>query len=158
MAGHLIAHPGLHQLRITIDPAQQKTHLIARQFTVDYLVRAAKQSKKPAKIFLMDQRYIAGLGNIYAAEALFVARINPKKAMNRVPGEKLRTLHGAIIEVLKKAVRVTTKSYKKPGYFEEADFWVYGRKGEPCKRCGTKIKRIEQAGRSTYYCPKCQRG
>jgi formamidopyrimidine-DNA glycosylase len=130
---------------------------LSRKFTIDYLADAASRSKKPAKIFLMDQQHVAGLGNIYAAEALFVARINPKQAMNRVRREKLEALHGAIVEVLKKAIRVTTKAYKKPGYFEEADFWVYGRKGEPCKRCGTKIKKMDQAGRSTYYCPKCQR-
>jgi formamidopyrimidine-DNA glycosylase len=76
--------------------------------------------------------------------------------MKRVSKDKIAALHDAIIEVLKKAIRVTTKSYKKPGYMEEADFWVYDREGEPCKRCGTKIKRSEQAGRSTYYCPKCQ--
>jgi formamidopyrimidine-DNA glycosylase len=129
---------------------------LSRQFTVAHLVGQAKGSTKPAKIFLMDQQHIAGLGNIYSAEALFVARINPKQVMKRVPVDKLQALHSAIVEVLKKAIRVTTRAYKKPGYFEEADFWVYGREGEPCKRCGTKIKRIEQAARSTFYCPKCQ--
>lgn len=147
----------LEQERIDEIGSELGVEPLSRAFTVAYLRDAAKASPKPAKIFLMDQRFIAGLGNIYSAEALFVACINPKKVMKKLRPDKIVALHAAIPEVLKKAIKVTTRSYKKPGYFEEADFWVYGRAGEPCKRCGTKIKRIEQAGRSTFFCPKCQR-
>ena len=113
----------LDQQRVEEISAHLGVEPLSRGFTVAYLTEAAaKASKKPAKIFLMDQRFIAGLGNIYSAEALFVACINPKKAMKKLGGAKIAALHAAIPEVLKKAIKVTTRSYKKPGFFEEADF------------------------------------
>jgi formamidopyrimidine-DNA glycosylase len=131
---------------------------LSKAFTVEKLVEMAKRSRLPAKLYLMDQHRIAGIGNMYAAEALFRARINPKQPMNAVKPAKLKALHQAIIDVLKEAIKAAVRSYSKPGsYGEDMDFNVYGRKGKPCHACGKPIARIEQGGRSTYYCPHCQR-
>jgi formamidopyrimidine-DNA glycosylase len=114
------------------------------------------------KAMLMDQRIIAGLGNIYVCEALFRARIDPRKAAGKVSQAKLATLAEAIPAVLDEAIAAggsTLKDFIQPdgelGYFSK-DFAVYDREGEPCG-CGGTVKRIVQGGRSTFYCPKCQR-
>jgi formamidopyrimidine-DNA glycosylase len=121
-------------------------------FTLDAFEALARKSKKPVKLFLMDQRYVAGIGNIYAAEALYRARVDPRKAMATMSRTKRAALHRAIIDVLAGAVG---ESYNKPG--DEMITDVYGREGEPCHRCRTKIRRVPQGGRSTYFCPRCQR-
>jgi formamidopyrimidine-DNA glycosylase len=130
---------------------------LSKAFTVDALAEMARHSKKPAKLFLMDQTRIAGIGNIYAAESLFRARINPKRAVNSLRRPKIQDLHSAILDVLREAVKLAVRSYNKPDSYQEMDFAVYGRKGEACRVCGRKILRMLQGGRSTYYCPGCQR-
>jgi formamidopyrimidine-DNA glycosylase len=133
---------------------------LSRQFTAEALIRSAAGLRQPAKLFLMDQRRIAGLGNIYAAEALFRAGIDPRKPIGSVSTARLRALHAAIVGILREAVKSAVRAYSRPGRFNEAEdveLAVYGREGEPCPRCGGKIRRITQGGRSTYFCPKCQR-
>lgn len=114
------------------------------------------------KLLLGDQRIVAGLGNIYVCEALFRARIHPKRAAGSVSLERLRRLTAAIEEVLKEAIEAggsTLKDFISPdgelGYFSKS-FSVYDREGRECA-CGAAVKRIVQGGRSTFYCPKCQR-
>ncbi len=129
-------------------------------FTSQRFIEDARQSRLPSKLYLMDQRKVAGLGNIYAAEALFQARISPLKAMNRISPARLRGLHAAIIEVLTAAVESAVRTYSTPGEFSEAEEFpvaVYGREGEGCFACGKPVRRIAQGGRSTYFCPRCQR-
>ena len=116
----------------------------------------------PVKALLMDQRVIAGLGNIYACEALYRARIDPRKQAGKVSRGKLDALADAIPAVLEEAIAAggsTLRDFVSPdgelGYFAK-DFAVYDREGEPCA-CGGKVRRIMQGGRSTFYCPKCQR-
>jgi formamidopyrimidine-DNA glycosylase len=116
----------------------------------------------PVKALLMDQRVIAGLGNIYACEALFRARIDPRKAAGKVSRPKLEALAKAIPAVLDEAIAAggsTLRDFVQPdgelGYFSKV-FDVYDREGEPCA-CGGRVKRIAQGGRSTFFCPKCQR-
>jgi formamidopyrimidine-DNA glycosylase len=133
---------------------------LSRQFTAEALTRSAAESRQPAKLFLMDQRRIAGLGNIYAAEALFAAGIDPRKPIGSISRPRLRALHAAIIRILRDAVKSACRAYSRPGGFQEAEDYppaVYGREGENCVRCEGVIRRITQGGRSTYYCPKCQR-
>jgi formamidopyrimidine-DNA glycosylase len=130
---------------------------LTRAFTPKYLIEAARRSKRPMKIFLMDQQIIAGLGNIYAAESLFAAGIHPAKPANRVPEAKLIALHASIRKVLQTAIRDAVRSYKAPDRHEGMSFQVYGRKDEPCFVCGTEIKAIPQGGRTTYFCANCQR-
>jgi formamidopyrimidine-DNA glycosylase len=125
-------------------------------FTLD----AARSSRQPAKLFLMDQRRVAGLGNIYAAEALRRARIHPAKPMNRLGPRRLDRLRRAIVEILTDAVQSACSAYAGPGQFEAGETFplaVYGREGESCPDCGRRIRRIPQGGRSTYFCPGCQR-
>ena len=115
------------------------------------------------KLMLLDQRIVAGLGNIYVCEALFRARINPRKAAGRVGRAKLDALAQAIPEVLEEAIAAggsSLRDFAAPdgelGYFSKA-FDVYGREGEECRAgCAEVVKRIVQGGRSTFYCPACQ--
>ena len=133
---------------------------LSETFTPEVLIRAAQRSRKPAKVFLLDQNVIAGLGNIWAAESLFVARVNPTAPMNRLSPKKLRSLHAAIREVLGAAVESAYREYSAPRLTPESEGFgvtVYNRQGQPCGRCGGRIARISQAGRSTYFCPRCQR-
>ena len=116
----------------------------------------------PVKAMLMDQRVIAGLGNIYACEALHRAWIDPRKAAGKVSRAKLDSLAEAIPAVLTEAIAAggsTLRDFVQPdgelGYFAK-DFAVYDREGEPCS-CGGTVRRIVQGGRSTFFCPRCQR-
>jgi formamidopyrimidine-DNA glycosylase len=133
---------------------------LSRRFTAAALLRSTAGLRQPAKLFLLDQRRVAGLGNIYAAEALFAARINPRAPIGSVGARKLTSLREAIVRILRDAVRSAYSAYSRPGGFQEAEDFpllVYGREAEDCLRCGAAIRRIAQGGRSTYYCPKCQR-
>jgi formamidopyrimidine-DNA glycosylase len=132
---------------------------LGREFTAEAFIESAAGSRQPAKLFLMDQRRVAGLGNIYAAEALFAAGIDPRKPIGSVSARRLRVLRNEIVRVLRDAVRSASKAYSRPGGFQEAEDFplaVYGRETERCGRCGGLIHRITQGGRSTYFCPKCQ--
>jgi len=133
---------------------------LSPDFSAEAFHALAKASRQPAKSFLMDQRQIAGLGNIYAAEALWQARVNPARMISSISRPKLRTLHAAIVRVLEDAVESACIAYSRPGGFREAEEYspsVYDREGQACLRCRRPIRRIVQAGRSTYYCPRCQR-
>ncbi len=133
---------------------------LSREFTGEALSVLAAKVRQPVKLFLMDQRRIAGLGNIYAAEALFLARIDPRKPAGSISRARLEALRGTIVAVLREAVQSARRGYSRPGGYREPENFapnVYGREGEPCPACGGKIRRIAQGGRSTYFCPRCQR-
>src|SRR4029453_13319417 len=113
---------------------------------------------------LLDQTKVLGLRNIYASEALFLARINPFKSADSLSRPRIVRLRQAIVDVLQEAVDAGSPlriDLRDGGgsYFEAPErFWrVYEREGEPCVNCGTKIRRPVHGGRSTYFCPKCQR-
>jgi formamidopyrimidine-DNA glycosylase (fpg) len=132
--------------------------------TVAHLHAAFAGRKQAVKLLLLDQRIVAGLGNIYVCEALWRARIHPQKAGGDVSRPALARLVPAIREVLEEAIGKggsTLRDYARPdgqlGYFAHS-FAVYDREGEPCAReDGGVIQRIAQGGRSTWFCPKCQR-
>lgn len=137
---------------------------LSDDFTEQYFLDTLSRSRRPLKHLLLDQTRVLGLGNIYAVEALFLAGVNPMKAANKLSKPRARKLYKAIREILQEAIDAgsTLKIDLADGngsYFEAPErFWrVYERAGEPCVRCGTKIKRVVQGGRSTYYCPKCQK-
>jgi formamidopyrimidine-DNA glycosylase len=132
---------------------------LSRAFRLEPFVEAARGSRLPAKLYLMDQKRVAGLGNIYAAEALWQARIDPRRPMREVPARKRAELYSAIRTVLRDAVKSARLAYKRPGPFQEGEYAraVYAREGEPCPRCGRPVRRIEQGGRSTFFCPHCQK-
>ena len=134
-------------------------------FTPAFLSAALKGKRTPIKSALLDQRIVAGLGNIYVCEALFRARISPKRLAASVAGTRAERLVPAIKKVLEAAIKAggsSLRDYAKAdgelGYFQH-HFAVYDREGQPCpaKDCRGKIKRIVQSGRSTYYCPSCQK-
>jgi formamidopyrimidine-DNA glycosylase len=143
-------------------------------FTPETFAQELKRSRQAIKVKLLDQSILAGVGNIYASEALFRARISPKKAANRLKPDQIKALHGAIREVLTEAIKfgstvpvnfAGTKSDglfyfgRAPGapdYYEER-LRVYDGAGKPCPECGTPIRRIVQAARSTFFCPTCQK-
>jgi formamidopyrimidine-DNA glycosylase len=118
--------------------------------------------RAPLKAALLDQRTVAGLGNIYADEALWRARIHPLHPAGDLEAEELRRLHRALREALRTGIArqgATLRDYATPdgerGSMQE-EFRVYEREGEPCLRCGTPIEKIRAAGRGTYFCPQCQ--
>ena len=119
--------------------------------------------RTPLKSALLDQRLIAGLGNIYVCEALFRARLSPRRMAASVRGSRAENLTAAIRGVLREALAAGGSSLRdyvaadgSLGYFQHG-FDVYGRAGESCKHCGKTIARLTQSGRSTFYCPGCQR-
>jgi formamidopyrimidine-DNA glycosylase len=129
----------------------------ATDVTVDARALGAALARRrgPIKPALLDQRVLAGLGNIYAAEALWRARIDPRTAATTLTPDRLTTLLAGIRAVLARAGRRPAR-YRDSGDDFPGRFQVYDREGSPCRRCGTSIERITQAGRSTYFCPGCQ--
>lgn len=129
---------------------------------LSFLPTALAKSRAPIKIWLLDQRNIAGIGNIYAAEILFRAGIDPRRPARSLRPQEVERLKTAIQEVLKEAIAalgttLADRAYRTPeGEAGDYDPWVYGREGLPCKVCGTPIERIELGGRGTYFCPRCQ--
>jgi len=137
--------------------------------------RKLAASAQPIKVKLLDQSLVAGIGNIYASEALFKARISPRLAAKRLTAAMTERLHGAIRQVLSEAIEfgsTVSLDYAGNGNGDRLFYYgkdpqadqaleerllVYDRAGQPCFRCGTPIKRIVQAGRSTFFCPNCQR-
>lgn len=118
--------------------------------TVDALHAVLSKKRGPIKPVLLDQRVIAGLGNIYAAEALWGARISPSVPAQSLTRKQVTALLASIRRVIERATgaRYTDSSVSRLS--------VYDREGKPCRRCRTPIERVVQAGRSTYFCPTCQ--
>jgi formamidopyrimidine-DNA glycosylase len=134
------------------------------EFTEEYFLKTLSRSGRPLKNLLLDQTRVLGLGNIYAVEALFLAGVSPMKAANKLSKPRARKLYQAIRDVLQEAIDAgsTLKIDLADGngsYFGTSErFWrVYEREGEPCVTCGKRIRRVVQGGRSTYFCPGCQR-
>jgi formamidopyrimidine-DNA glycosylase len=132
-------------------------------FTVESLATHLGRRQAPIKAVLLDQGFIAGIGNMYADEALFAARIHPLRKANSLSLEKIRDLHRAIIDVLKSAINskgASINTYVRPdGKLGTAhdNFRVAHRGGQPCPVCGTMIERLAIRNRGSYFCPKCQR-
>ncbi len=128
-------------------------------FTAASLTEALRGTRAPIKPLLLDQRRVVGLGNIWAAEALWQSRIHPATPTRDLTAKQLKALHRAIVDVLTKAVENTFKATQTGADFPEADLLavaVYQRDGQPCRRCKRPVERVIQAGRSTFFCPKCQ--
>ncbi len=128
----------------------------------DYMKNIFSKSKKAIKPFLLDQSKIAGLGNIYADEVLWMSKIHPEQPVNKVTDQEIAILRENIIKEIKMAIAghgTTVHSYSN-AYGEAGSFQnqlnVYGREGQPCPRCGTTIKKIKLAQRGTHFCSKCQ--
>ena len=138
---------------------------LGNAFNVEYLTARLKGRKMPIKSALLDQKIVVGLGNIYVCEALWRAGISPTRRAGDISAKKMALLVSTIRDVLLEAIESggsSLKDYRQAdgelGYFQHS-FAVYGREGEPCKKegCDQNIARIVQSGRSTFYCPKCQK-
>ncbi len=134
-------------------------------FSPDYLAGALKGSARSLKEFLLDQTKVCGLGNIYAAEVMFRARVSPRRRAKNVPRNHIPALFESIRAVLNEALAIAASKVPDPVIIGEgvygggirSEWFVYEREGLPCFECRTPIRRIRQGARSTYYCPKCQR-
>ncbi|MEO8673317.1 MAG: bifunctional DNA-formamidopyrimidine glycosylase/DNA-(apurinic or apyrimidinic site) lyase [Tahibacter sp.] len=132
-------------------------------FSGDYLWTLSRRRAIAVKLFLMDQKVVVGVGNIYAAEALFAAGIDPRVAAGKVSRSRYAHLAAEVQRILHYAIRrggTTLRDFISPdgvpGYFEQ-ELFVYGRAGEACRVCTTPIRSIVLGQRSTFFCPKCQR-
>ncbi|MGA9630389.1 MAG: DNA-formamidopyrimidine glycosylase [Candidatus Acidiferrales bacterium] len=136
---------------------------LSPEFTDERLAAMLRASRRPLKAFLLDQDKIAGLGNIYSNEAMWRARLNPQRAANRVTGDAARRLHKGIVDVLRRALECClhpTPDFRDPNWWFqglEQILAVYGRAGQKCRRRDGTIQRVVQSGRSTFWCPHCQR-
>jgi len=136
---------------------------LSAKFDAEYLYRATRKRSVAIKQLIMNSQLVVGVGNIYASEALFRARISPRRAARRITRAQAQALTRAIKEVLAEAIKIggtTLRDYVSaegtPGYFRQKLF-VYERAKQPCRVCKTPIKQFFQGQRSTYWCPNCQR-
>lgn len=150
--------PEQHALLASIGPEP-----LSKEFSGDYLFTKSRGKKVAIKIFIMNSAVVAGVGNIYATEALYQAKINPKLSASKVTKAQFGTLAKEIKNVLQLAIKkggTTLKDFSRsdgsPGYFS-IDLQAYGRGGKACLRCKTKLKSIRMGQRATVYCPQCQK-
>jgi formamidopyrimidine-DNA glycosylase len=156
----LLVEPGRVQglLRLGPDP-------LGEGFSPEGLLLALRGSRRDLKSLLLDQSLVAGLGNIYVAEALFHAGLRPTRRGEQITKKDAAALHQAIREVLSQAVERRGTTLSDGGYVDaegqtgenQDHLQVYGRDGLPCRSCGAAIRRLVQAGRSSFYCPRCQK-
>jgi formamidopyrimidine-DNA glycosylase len=132
------------------------------EFTAKTLAKRSQKHKAPIKAVLLDQAFIAGIGNMYADEALFAARIHPLRKANNLSPQEIRSLHKAIVNVLRSAIDskgASVDTYKRPDGglgTAHSSFSVAHRGGKPCPVCGTPIQRLAIRNRGSYFCPNCQ--
>jgi formamidopyrimidine-DNA glycosylase len=154
--GELAGHPSFADLGP--EPLEATAGELGR-----YLFETSRGRSAPVKSFLMDQRVVVGVGNIYASESLFRAGIHPGRKAGAIPRPRYELLARYIRETLEKAIAAGGTSfsdYRHPdgetGYFQ-VELNVYDRAGEPCPVCGAKVRLLRQAGRSTFFCGSCQK-
>lgn len=180
LGGHLLVYEDTRYFgRLTLDTSSVEKlgpEPLGEKFTAEYFAKELKRSRQAIKVKLLDQTLVAGVGNIYASEALFRAGISPRLSAAKLTGAQIVRLRRAIREVLAAAIRRGSTlpldfagAEGRDGLFYYgsasggADYsserlLVYDRLGRPCGKCGAGIRRLVQAARSTYYCPRCQRG
>ena len=151
-------HGATHELLANLGPEP-----LGDGFDGHFLWQRAQGRSAPVKHFLMDQRIVVGVGNIYAAEALFRAGIHPAREAGKVSRARYERLADAVKAILSHAILrggTTLRDFLnpdgEPGYFEQ-ELFVYGRAGEPCKACGSTLRAADWGQRATVYCPRCQR-
>ena len=149
--------PNSHPLLSSLGPEP-----LTESFDGDHLFQASRNRHAPIKSFIMDNRVVVGVGNIYANEALFLSGIHPKRAAGRIGRSRYDRLATNIKHILSRAIEVGgttlrdfTNSSGNPGYFKQS-LQVYGRGKEACKTCSASLKEIRLGQRSTVYCPRCQ--
>ena len=151
------------RLSVAVDGKFAATGSEPLEIATEPFIALFRGRETPIKSALLNQKLLRGVGNIYADESLFRAGIRPRRRAASVTGEQFRKLHAAVQEVLKEAITLGGSSISdyvdangEEGFFQ-LQHRVYGREGEPCLVCKTPIKRVIIAGRSSHYCPKCQK-
>ncbi|MDH5190896.1 MAG: bifunctional DNA-formamidopyrimidine glycosylase/DNA-(apurinic or apyrimidinic site) lyase [Gammaproteobacteria bacterium] len=151
-------NPELHPLLAKLGPEPLES-----EFNTDYLYKKSRKRQCAIKDLLMNSQIVAGLGNIYVNESLYVAGIRPTRTAGKLRCDESDKLVKAIKKILEKSLKAggtTLRDFSgssgEPGYFKQ-QLLIYGRDGEKCTKCKTKIKRIKQGQRSSFYCPTCQR-
>ena len=139
------------------------TEPLSAEFTAKSLAYQLRKRQAPIKAILLDQALIAGIGNMYADEALFVARIHPSRRANSLSSHETKTLYDAIVKVLRAAISnkgASIDTYRRPDGelgTAQSNFYVAHRGGEPCPVCGASIQRLAIRNRGSYFCPNCQK-
>jgi formamidopyrimidine-DNA glycosylase len=152
-----------------VDNKTLKAHLdklppdvIDKAFTVNYLEKVLAGSRRPVKLVITDQAKIGGVGNIYANDGLFCAKINPRTPANKIT--RIKELHDCLLRVIKRGIKFGGSTAKDENYVDafgkrgqyQTKFLIYEQQGKKCQRCGTAIQKIKLGGRGTYFCPHCQ--
>ena len=135
------------------------------KFTSKYVFNQLQSSKRPIKTVLLDQTKFAGIGNIYANDALFLSKIHPQTPANKISLKQSQRLCSALVKIMTESIREGGSTAKDKGYLQpdntpgrhQSNFQVYQRDKQPCLICQTTIKRIKLGGRGTFFCPQCQR-
>ncbi|MDD3531724.1 MAG: bifunctional DNA-formamidopyrimidine glycosylase/DNA-(apurinic or apyrimidinic site) lyase [Candidatus Shapirobacteria bacterium] len=138
---------------------------LGKDFTLRYFINSLGRTRRVVKMALLDQRLVAGIGNIYASEVLFAARVSPRRQANSLSDQEISRLYRAIKEILSEAIdyggtSAADQAYVRPdaspGRYQNK-LGVYQREGKPCYSCGGIVKKIKQNNRSTFWCPGCQK-
>lgn len=153
-------------MKITDLPEKKKgIDVLSKEFTLKKFNQFVLTSSRPIKLLLMDQEKITGIGNIYANDSLFLSGIHPFKKSNRLSNKEVTRLYQSIKKIIEQAIKDKGSSGADEAFVlpdgskgeHQRHFLVYQRENQPCPRCKEKIKRIKQSGRSSFYCPKCQK-
>ncbi len=139
--------------------------VLSSNFTLSYMAKIIQSSNKPIKLLLMDQEKITGIGNIYANDALFLARIHPLKKSKSLTNSEIAKLYHSIKKIIEQAIKNKGSSGADEAYIlpdgtkgrHQRHFLVYQKEKSPCPNCGYLIKRIKQNNRSSFFCPRCQK-
>lgn len=155
---HVATAPDEHPLLAGLGPEP-----LGGRFDGEYLYAVSRRRTVAIKDLLLNSRIVAGIGNIYASEALFAARVHPRTPAGRLGRVRLQRLADAVRAILQRAIDTggtTLRDYRTPGGdpgLFTIELAAYGRAGQPCPRCGAAIRALRSGGRSTFYCPRCQR-
>jgi formamidopyrimidine-DNA glycosylase len=156
---HLVKENELHKHKMTAQlgkPATDKT------FTLGYFQKLLAGKKTGIKTFLLDQKNLAGIGNVYAQDILFKAKVHPNRKISTLSEKEIKDLHHAVQDVLKHSIKLKGLAYERDFYGQKGKLTVEGflvgyKTGKPCPECGTRIEKIKTGSTSSYICPKCQK-
>lgn len=156
----IFSNPELVEAQKNIGP-----DILSKNFTNKYFYNTLQSSSRTIKTILMDQKYFAGIGNIYANDALFLSKIHPNISSKKITKEKSYILHKNIKKIIKESIKNGGSTARDNKYLHpdgtsgghQYFFRVYQKLGEPCSNCSTLIKSIKTSGRSSFYCPNCQK-
>ena len=137
---------------------EQGIPLLSDKFTLEYFLQNIRQTRRQVRLFIMDKKIISSIGNAYADEVLFDAKIHPKTPCNNLTDQQIKTLYTSIKSIHLWAIEEITKQNNTIDKIHREHLKVRNKKGEPCPECGSKIRRTQVHGYDTFYCPECQPG